>query len=182
MNAYIFLAEGFEEIEAVTVIDTLRRAEIDIKTVSMSESLEVKGSRDVILKADILFDENAFEDAQILILPGGMPGTKNLAESSKLADVLKSHAKGDKYIAAICAAPMVLGKLGLLSGKEATCYPSFESYLDGAKIKEDRVVVDGNFITSKGPGTALEFSLKLVEILKGKELSDKLRKAMICIN
>lgn len=181
MKAYIFLAEGFEEIEAVTVIDTLRRAEIDIKAVSTSGNLEVKGSRNLVLKADAIFDENPLTDAQILILPGG-PGTKNLAKDNKLAGLLKDHVKESKYIAAICAAPMVLGKLGLLSGKEATCYPGYESDLEGAKVKEDRVVVDGNFITSKGPGTALEFSLKLVEILKGKELSDKLRKAMICKN
>lgn len=182
MKAYIFLAEGFEEIEAVTAIDTLRRAEVDIKAVSISENLEVKGSRDVILKADILFDENQLEDGDMLILPGGMPGTKNLEKDSRLAELLKKYAKENKYIAAICAAPMVLGKLGLLSGKEATCYPGFESDLEGAKVSDDKVVVDGNFITSKGPGTALEFSLKLVEILKGKELSDELRKDMIYKN
>jgi 4-methyl-5(b-hydroxyethyl)-thiazole monophosphate biosynthesis len=182
MKAYIFLAEGFEEIEAVTAIDTLRRAEVDIKAVSISENLEVKGSRDVILKADILFDENQLEDGDMLILPGGMPGTKNLEKDSRLAELLKKYAKKNKYIAAICAAPMVLGKLGLLSDKEAACYPGFEPYLEGAKVKNDKVVVDGNFITSRGPGVALDFSLKLVEILKGKDLSDKLRGDMIYTN
>lgn len=182
MKAYIFLAEGFEEIEAVTAIDTLRRAEIDIKAVSMSESLEVKGSRNVVLKADILFDEKQLKDANMLILPGGMPGTKNLENDGRLAELLQKSAKENKYIAAICAAPMVLGKLGLLFGKEATCYPGFESYLEGAKVKDEKVVVDGKFITSRGPGVALDFSLKLVEILKGKELSDKLSKDMIYNN
>ena len=182
MKVYVFLAEGFEEIEAVTTIDTLRRAKIDIKAVSMSENLEVTGSRDIILKADVLFDTKQLEDAEMLILPGGMPGTTNLEKDSRLAELLKKQANENKYIAAICAAPMVLGKLGLLSGKEATCYPGFESDLEGAKVSDDKVVVDGNFITSKGPGTALEFSLKLVEILKGKELSDELRKDMIYKN
>ncbi|TYQ16717.1 UNVERIFIED_CONTAM: 4-methyl-5(b-hydroxyethyl)-thiazole monophosphate biosynthesis [Acetivibrio alkalicellulosi] len=179
MKAYIFLAEGFEEIEAVTVTDTLRRAEVDIKTVSITGDLEVKGSRNITLKADITFEKDKLMDAQMLILPGGMPGTKNLEDSILLADLLKNYHEKNKWISAICAAPMVLGKLGILKGKKATCYPSYKSYLEGAQFSEERVVQDGYIITSRGPGTALEFSLLLVEVLKGKGLSNKLRQAMI---
>lgn len=179
MKVYIFLADGFEEIEAITVIDVLRRAGVDIKTVSITGKNEVIGSHQIKVTADLLFDKNQLKDGEMIVLPGGMPGTKNLLEHKELSDLIKYYNESDKWIAAICAAPMVYGRMGLLKGKCATCYPGFEKDLEGAKLKEDKVVVDGKCITSRGPGTAIYFALKLAEILKGKQTADKLKEGMI---
>ena len=128
----LFLAEGFEEIEAITVIDVLRRAEIPVKTVSITPSLQVKGAHGVVVEADTTFETVTADDFDFLILPGGMPGTKHLDENKKLNDWLLAHVGRGGRVAAICAAPSVLGRLGLLKGKKATCYPGFESMLLGA--------------------------------------------------
>lgn len=165
-KVYIFLANGFEEIEGLTVVDLLRRANINITMVSITGEQFITGSHQIIIKADALFENVDFNDADMLVLPGGMPGTKYLSGHEGLDQLLKQfHTKGKK-ISAICAAPSVLGSKGLLKGKYATCYPGFEDALLGAHIKNDAVVTDGNFTTSKGLGTAIDFSLALIKNLK----------------
>jgi len=171
---YVFLADGFEEIEALAPVDILRRADIDVKTVSITDDYEVCGSHGIKVKADILFDQVG-NDAQMLILPGGMPGTLNLGNFEPLCDMLK---KATCVVAAICAAPSVFGQLGLLKGKKATCYPGFEDKLEGAEISDSPVVVSGNVVTSRGAGTAHLFGFKLLEILKDKQTAETLKKAM----
>lgn len=173
----VFLAEGFEEIEAISIIDVLRRAEISVSTVSVGDKKEVKGAHDVPVIADKLFDEVDFSNYHMLVLPGGMPGAKNLNEHDGVKNQIKEFEK-DKQIGAICAAPMVLGNMGLLKGKRATCFPGFEAELIEAKITDDAVTVDGNITTGKGPAFAMQFALQLVETLAGKgtrnEVSDGL--------
>lgn len=175
---YMFLANGFEEIEALCPLDLLRRAGIEVTTVGIGGDM-IRGAHGITVQADI--PEGMFADAapEMVILPGGMPGSKNLDENRTVNTVLKVAAKRGAYIAAICAAPMVLGHRGLLEGKEAICYPGFEKELTGAKISDKKVVRDGNIITATGMGVALEFGLKLVEVLKGKEVADDLRRAVI---
>ena len=168
-NAVLLLANGFEEIEAVTVADVLRRAEVGLKIISVTGSLEVTGAHQIKLKADGLFEETGFEDVDMVILPGGMPGTMNLNDHKGVRQVvLDFHRKG-KYLAAICAAPMVLGNLGILDDRSATSYPGYNRYILRARIKSDPVVDDEHLITANGAGAALLFSLKLVEKLQGKE-------------
>lgn len=173
---YLFLTNGFEEIEAVGTIDILRRAEVDLTTVSVEESLYVKGAHNVIVKADVLLNDLKVEDAEMLILPGG---TLRLGEFPKLTDWLVEHNKKGGWIAAICAAPAILGRLGILEGKEATCYPGFEEYLDGAEVLDLLTVNDSNVITSKGPGCTKQFALELVSVLCGWEKADEVADAMI---
>ncbi len=173
---YLFLTTGFEEIEAVATIDILRRAGLNLQTVSVENSLEVEGSHGVVVKADKLLSEGDFSEAEILVLPGG---TLRLGEFPKLLELLKKQHAHQGRIAAICAAPSILGGLGLLEGREATAYPGFEGNLKGAKVSQERVVVAGNIITGKGPGCTMEFALKIVEILVGKEKSEELSKALI---
>ena len=171
---YVFLAEGFEEIEALAPVDILRRADIDVKTVSITNDYEVCGAHGIKVKADILFDMVS-GDAEMLVLPGGMPGTINLGNFEPLCDMLK---KATCKVAAICAAPSVFGQLGILKGKKATCYPGFEDKLAGAEISDLPVVVSENVITSRGAGTAHLFGFKLLELLKDKETAEALEKAM----
>ncbi len=175
---YAFFADGFEEIEAFTAIDTLRRAALDVVMVSVTGGEIVVGAHDISVLCDSLFENCDFVDADILLLPGGMPGAATLDKHAGLRKLLLSFAAKDKPIAAICAAPMVLGKLGLLKGKKATCYPSFEQYLEGAECVDELVVRDGNIITSMGPGGAMKFALAIVELLEGKEKVAELREAM----
>ena len=175
----VFTADGFEEIEGLTVVDLLRRAGAEVLMVSVKEGLTVKGAHNIELKADALFDEVCYEDADILVLPGGMPGTLNLRNYEKLCGLLKEFAAKDKKIAAICAAPMILGELGLLKGKKATCYPGFEDKLTEAEVCTDRVVRDGNITTSRGLGTAIPFALELISQLYGKEKAEEIKKSVI---
>ena len=165
-KVYVFLAEGFEEIEGLTVVDLLRRAKIETEMVSIMDTKQVKGSHGIEVSADSMFADNDYADAALLVLPGGMPGTLNLGNHEGLCELLKKHYGEDKMIAAICAAPSVFGQLGFLNGRIATCYPGFESKLEGAIILSTKVAVDGNVVTSKGLGTAIDFSLKLIEQLK----------------
>jgi len=176
---YVHFAEGFEEIEAVAIVDVLRRGGIETKSVSVTGNLTVCGSHGISICTDILFEDVDYGDCEMIVLPGGMPGTTNLLAHEGLTSHIISFAKNKKYLAAICAAPMVFGKLGLLESKKATIYPGMEENLIGAMAQSDRVVIDGNIITSKGPGTALEFSLALVSILKSEEEAAKLKKAMV---
>lgn len=168
-KVYIFLADGYEEIEGLTVVDLLRRAKVDITMVSVTGNIMVTGSHGIASKADVLFEEANYEDADMLVLPGGMPGTKHLSEHKGLDKLLREFQAKGKMLAAICAAPSVLGSKGILEGISATCYPGFEDMLTGAKIKDKSVVADKNIVTSKGLGTAIDFSLALIERLVGKE-------------
>lgn len=175
---YVMLADGFEEIEALAVVDILRRADIDVKTVSVYNTESVTGSHNITVKPDVLLN-NIADDYDMIVLPGGMPGTINLKENKSLENILIDAYKKNKYLAAICAAPMVYGELGFLLNKKATCFPSFEKYLQGAKCSLDRVCVDGNTITSRGAGTAHDFAFRIVEILKSKDCANDLRVGML---
>jgi len=175
----VHLATGFEELEAVAVLDVLRRAGIEVLMVSMTRELNVTSARGLMVTADVLFEDVDYDNIDMIVLPGGIPGSTNLAEHAGLKQKIGRFADQGKYLAGICAAPMVYGQMGLLRGKTAVCYPGFEKYLDGAEITSERVVQTGNFITAKGPGTALEFSLKLVEILKGIEAAEKVKENML---
>ena len=170
---FFFLADGFEEIEALCPVDLCRRVGIDVKTVSITESNEVTGSHGITVLAD-LTAKDALGDFDMIVLPGGMPGTKNLDASPVVENAIAQAVKNDKYIAAICAAPMVLGKRGLLRGKEAISFLGFEQYLEGATISENRVVLDGKILTGAGMGVSHDFGLAIVEIFCGKETADKL--------
>lgn len=175
----VHLAEGFEEIEAITIIDVLRRAGLNVLTVSVTGNLMVKGSHHIVVKADLLFDEVDYTRGKMIILPGGMPGAKNLSEHEGLKfQIIEYHDNG-KYLAAICAAPLVFGDLGILRGKRAVCYPGYEAHLIGAEILALPYVVDNKLITGRGVGAALQFSLEIVRILAGEEKAIHLRKAML---
>lgn len=176
---YVFLAEGFEETEAVVTIDILRRGYADVKTVSISGDKSVTGAHGITLMADIAISEVKKADAEAFILPGGMPGTTNLAESEEVKELLLYGNENDKLICAICAAPSVLGKLGILKGKRAVCYPGFEDYLDGAKVYEVPVMHDGNIITSRGAGTAHLFAVEILTALKGDLVAEPVVKGML---
>lgn len=178
-KAAVLLADGFEEIEALTVVDLLRRASIYVDTVSITDEYMVHGAHGINVQTEDLFDEVNFVEFDMLVLPGGMPGTTNLNEHSGVRRVVKDFAESGKYVAAICAAPGILGGLGLLKGKRAACYPSVEEKLSGAVIMKVPVVQDGNIITSRGMGTAIDFSLKLVEILTDKVKADELAESII---
>ncbi len=168
---YLFLADGFEEVEALTVVDLLRRAQCDVKTVSVTGEKTVRGTHDIYVVADGLFEDFEYSQAELLVLPGGMPGTANLMEHKGLAKVLTARNEEGKRIAAICAAPMVLGKLGILKGKKAICYPGCEENLTGATIVKADAVTDLNITTSRGPATAFPFALELIKILKGDKVA-----------
>lgn len=171
-RVYVFLADGFEEIEALTPVDLLRRAGAEVSTVSINSDLTATGAHGVQVVADNLFDAASMTDADMLVCPGGMPGAANLAAHAGLCNLLRLHHKAGGYIAAICAAPAVtIAPLGILNGIKATCYPGFESGLEagGAVPIEERVVTDGKFITANGPSSAMPFALALIEALCGHE-------------
>ncbi len=171
----IFLADGFEEIEALTPVDFMRRAGIEVVTVSISTKREVTGSHNIIVKADRLFEEVNYDEMDMLILPGGGKGTENLEDCEKLADLLIDADKKEKYIAAICAAPRVLGKLGLLKGQKATCYPGNEEFLEGAEVvKGEKAVISTRFVTGKGMGASIEFAAAVTEQLLGKDKAEEI--------
>ena len=172
-KAYVFLAEGFEEMEAVTPVDLLRRVGVDAKLVSVTGDRIVTGAHGVRYQADLLFDEIE-PNADALILPGGMPGTLHLQEHQPLAKLLLSQYEAGGWVCAICAAPMVLGALGILKGREATIYPGMEQHLIGATCSTAEVCVDGNVVTSRAPGTAIPFALKLAELLTDTKTAEGL--------
>ena len=149
-NIFVFLAEGFEEIEALTPVDVLRRAGLPVQTVSIMDEQVVAGAHDVPVLADMMFADIHPEDAEMILLPGGLPGATNLDAHKGLGQMILDFARDEKPLAAICAAPLVLGNRGLLQGKKATCYPGFETYLQGAEYTASLVERDGNFITGKG--------------------------------
>lgn len=175
----VFLADGFEEIEGLTVVDLLRRAGVQVMTVSITGDYTIHGAHGIDVQADKLFDEVNYSEEDMAVLPGGMPGTLNLGEHAGVKRVLEEFYQEKKYIAAICAAPSVLGKYGILKGRKATSYPGFEEKLVGAECVTDKVVADEFVITSRGMGTAIAFSLKLIEVLLGAELANKIGEAII---
>lgn len=179
---YVFLANGFEEIEAITVIDVLRRGGAEVKTVSIG-SESVVGSHGITVKCD-LSEKEAREsvdssELEMIVFPGGMPGAANLDASETVEFFIEKAKAADAYMAAICAAPMILGKRGLLKGHDATCYPGFEEYLEGATHYDASVVLDGNFLTSNGPASALDFALQALSLLKGEAEADRIAEAMM---
>lgn len=175
---YLFLADGFEEIEALTPVDILRRAGKQVTTVGIGGKA-VTGSHGISVLADVADTDLVLTDADMIILPGGMPGTLNLDASPVVQKAIDTALANGAYIAAICAAPTILGKRGLLNGKKATCYPGMEADLKGAILGEDTVVQDGKIITAAGMGAALPFALKLVEVLCGTDTAKKLATAVV---
>jgi len=169
----VLLSPGFEEIEAVTIIDILRRAEIET-TVAGLEKKMIKGSHNISIKCDIYYRDVKIDEFEFLVLPGGQPGTNNLKSNQKVIEWLQKFSNDNKIIAAICAAPTVLAKANILENIKVTSYPSEKSIFDSDFYSEEKVVQDKNVITSRGVGTAIDFSLKLVEIIKGKNIRDEL--------
>lgn len=175
---YMFIAEGFEEIEALCPLDLMRRAGLTVKTVGVGGS-SITGAHGITVNTDLTDKDTLDENAQMVFLPGGMPGTLNLAASEAVKNAILNARKNGSYIAAICAAPSILGDMGLLDGKTAVCYPGFEERLTGATVSYDKVVLDGKILTSRGMGAALDMGLKIVEIFCGKTAADDLRHAVI---
>jgi len=179
MKIAVHLANGFEEIEAISIIDVLRRADLDVVTVSVSGNLEVVGAHQVSILADELFDHVDYNQVSMIVLPGGMPGASNLnAHEGLKKQIVKFNAE-NKSLAAICAAPLVYGNLGILEGKKAVCYPGFEKFLKGAEVLTNPVIESGNVITGRGPGVAIQFALKLVEKLVSVEKAEILLTQML---
>lgn len=176
---FVFLAEGFEEIEALTPVDVLRRVGLSVQTVSVMDEQVVAGAHGVPVLADKMFAEINPEDAEMILLPGGLPGATNLDAHEGLSRMILDFAAAEKPLAAICAAPLVLGNRGLLQGKKATCYPGFETYLQGAEYTAALVEKDGNIITGKGPGAAMEFAFAIVEKYCGIDKVNELKQGMM---
>ena len=172
------IADGFEEIEALTPVDMLRRAGLDVRTVAIGSKIAV-GAHKIPVICDMTADEVDEKEISMLILPGGMPGSLNLDASPYTDKFIKAVNENGGRIAAICAAPLILGRRGLLSGKEAICYPGFENELTGAKISDRSVVTDKNITTAKGMGVALEFASELVSLIKGKEEALRLTESVM---
>lgn len=172
------LAQGCEEIEAVTVIDLLRRAEINVVTAGLDSS-PVTASRKTVIVPDTDLDTALKEDYDMVILPGGLPGSDHLDNDSRIKELLIKMANSEKFTAAICAAPKVLSSAGLLNGKKATCYPTVLESDNNTDITGEAVVIDGKVITSRGPGTAMDFALSLIEVLVGKEKRNKVEKELV---
>lgn len=178
-KAAVLLADGFEEVEAFTAVDLLRRARVYVDTVSVSDEYTVHGAHGINVQTEDMFEEVNFADFDMLVLPGGQPGTDNLEKHDGVQQVVADFVEEGKYVGAICAAPSILGDLGLLKGKRATCYPGYEERLAGAVIAKVPVVQDGNVITSRGVGTAIAFGLKLVEVLEDKAKADEIAQSII---
>lgn len=179
-NVLVPLAQGCEELEAVTIVDLLRRAGIQVVTAGL-DNKPVTASRGVILIPDTDLDSALQKDYDMVVLPGGLPGADNLDRDKRIHELLKKMANSEKFTAAICAAPKVLANAGLLSGKNATSYPGFIDKMDleDTEYLEDAVVTDGKVITSRGPGTAMDFTLQLIETLTGKEKRDEVERALV---
>jgi len=175
----VHLANGFEEIEAVSIIDVLRRANIDVSVVSVAGKLEVTGAHHLKIIADILFEQVDYDDIYMIVLPGGMPGASNLDVHKGLKEMILKFNDANKQLAAICAAPMVFGNLGILKGKQAVCFPGFEKYLKGAEVLSQSVVESGNILTGNGPASAILFALKIVEKTVSKEKADSIARQML---
>lgn len=177
----VLLADGFEEIEAITIIDVLRRANIDTTTASIHQTRKVTGDHNIVVEADVLLSEVADQNFSMVVLPGGVTGVNNLTDSSLVKTVLDNAVQNGKKVGAICAAPSLLSAHGLLKDKQATSYPAFKDQViqGGAKYSEARVITDGNTITSRGVGTALDFALEIVKSVHGQDVADDLAQKML---
>lgn len=178
MRILIPFADGFEEIEAITCVDVLRRADINVITASLKENV-VRGAHRIEIITDLFIGDINTKELDGIILPGGLPGSVNLRNNGEIIKIVKELEQRNKLIAAICAAPLVLEEAGIITNRNITCYPGIEEELKSANYLEDRVVVDGNIITGKGPGAALEFAVKVVEYLLGENRAEMLRMSMI---
>jgi len=176
---FIFLADGFEEGEAIIPLDTYRRSGYDVTTVSITGSKQVIGSHKVEIKADALFEDTDFSKGDVLFIPGGMPGTITLNAHQGLRNLVMEYYKKGKLLTAICAGPMVLGGLGILKGRNATCYPGFEDKLIGAKYTGAQVEVSDNVVTGRGVGAGFDFALTVVGILEGQKKVEEVTKNMV---
>ena len=179
-KVYVFLANGFEDVEALIPVDVLRRGGVDVTTVSVVEDSQlVESAHGVQIFADALFDDCDFSDADVLLLPGGMPGASNLYEHDGLCNAVQAHYDAGRRLAAICAAPaVVLGQLGLLQGRRATCYPGFERMLTGATYTAELFTTDGNITTGEGPAAAFTFAYELLTLLTDRQTSDQIAVGM----
>lgn len=180
-ESYVFLADGFEEVEALTPVDVLRRGGVSVKTVSITSSLQVTGAHGVSLVADVIWNNSLFQDPKWLILPGGMPGATNLYEFAPLQGLLRQQFESkDGRIAAICASPaVILGQMGLLKGRKATCYPGMDDLMEGAKPVDKRVTVDNKFVLGNGPSSALPWALAILKEECGEVKSNNVANAML---
>ena len=179
-KVYEFLATGFEEVEALLPVDILRRAGVEIKTVSVTGDTWVTSSHGVTIQADLKFEDIPhFDDVDMLLLPGGMPGATNLNEHAGVREALLAHNAKGKHIGAICAAPMVLGSLGLLKGRKATCYPGFEKYLEGAEYTAELFTIDGNIITGEGPAATFPYAYEILKMFVGEAKTKELQQQML---
>lgn len=180
MKVIVFLADGFEEVEALTVVDYLRRMDIVVETVSITEEVKVRGAHDIVVLADRLINE--MEDIDTydgVIIPGGLPGATNLRDDHRVIDIVKQINKKDKLVAAICAGPVVLQQSGIIKGKKVTSYPGFAQELQDGIYKEEPVVKDGNIITARGPALAVDFAIEIVKYLLGDEKAEELKKNIL---
>ena len=173
----VYLADGFEEVEGLTVVDLLRRAGIETDMVSIMGRKEITGARKIPVLADKLFEEQ--DDPDVIVLPGGMPGTKNLEHCEELMKQVDAFVKDGKLVCAICAAPSILGHRGHLQGRKATVYPGMEGELTGAEWVADKAVTDGNIITARGMGCAIAFGLAIIEKLKGEQAADEMAQKVV---
>ena len=175
----VLLADGFEEIEGLTVVDLLRRARIYVDTISVMDDYIVHGAHGINVQTEDLFAEVDFEEFDMVVLPGGMPGTLNLKEHDGVRHVIRKYADEGRLVGAICAAPTILSNLGILEGKHVTCYPGVTDQIEGATLIRTAVVIDGNIITSQGAGTAIDFALKLIEVLEGAPKAKEIEESIV---
>ena len=175
----ILMADGCEEIEGLTAVDILRRAGLEIVTISMNKTDSVTGSHNITFQTDAIFEQVNLDEFDAIILPGGMPGTVKLGEHAGVTKAVQAFASAGKLVAAICAAPSVLGAAGIVQGKRAVCHPGFEDKLTGAQVSFEPVMTDGNIITSRGMGTAIEFALAIVQYLKDEDTVDDLKQKLV---
>ena len=176
----VFLADGFEEIEGLTVVDVLRRAQVEVSTVSIMDTLDIHGAHGINIKADQMFDEADFSVADMLVLPGGMPGTLNLENCGAVQSAIDNAVNTNCLLCAICAAPSILGHKDLLNGKKAICFPGFEDALSGAELSKEYVVRDGNYITARGAGVCIDFGLEIVKAIKGDDEANRVKESIQC--
>ncbi|MFI3324730.1 MAG: DJ-1 family glyoxalase III [Clostridia bacterium] len=176
---YVFLADGFEEIEALATVDILRRAELSVKVVGVGAKV-IEGAHQIPVTCDITTSEITTDDIEMVVLPGGIPGTLNLEKDPIVKACITYAFHNDLFVGAICAAPSILGHMNLISGKNVTCYPGFDTQLNGANYTCENVTVDGKLITGKGAGVADDFALTLVEHFHSKARADKIKASMFC--
>lgn len=178
-KAIMLFADGYEEVEALMTADLLRRGGVDLKLVSITDQMEVTGSHKITVMMDLTLGEIDLDEMDAVILPGGMPGTTNLKKNYVVREVLKQMNDAGKIVAAICAAPSVLGFCGILEGRKATCYPGYEDQLKGAEFVDEMAVIDENIITSRGLGTSMEFGFALIKQLVSEEKAEEIRRQIV---